>query len=80
MMAQRTVKLRRFLGATALCGGMAVAAAGLGAGVASADPRVRHRYRPVQWLRGRRLRRFRRLLRQSVFPSFPADLYWLGGR
>ena len=36
-MAFRTVKLRRLLGATALCGGMAIAATGIGAGVASAD-------------------------------------------
>jgi hypothetical protein len=32
------MKFRRLLGVTALCGGMAIAATGIGAGVASADP------------------------------------------
>jgi hypothetical protein len=33
-----TIKLRRLLGVTALCGGMALAATGIGAGIANADP------------------------------------------
>ena len=37
-MGLRTVKLRRLLGATALCGGMAIAATGIGAGIADAAP------------------------------------------
>jgi hypothetical protein len=37
-MALHTIKLRRLLGVTALCGSMAIAATGIGAGVANADP------------------------------------------
>jgi hypothetical protein len=37
-MGLRTVKLRRLLGTTALCGGMAIAATGIGAGIADAAP------------------------------------------
>jgi hypothetical protein len=37
-MGLRTVKLRRLLGVTALCGGMAIAATGIGAGIADAAP------------------------------------------
>jgi hypothetical protein len=37
-MGLRTVKLRRLLGATALCGSMAIAATGIGAGIADAAP------------------------------------------
>ena len=37
-MLQQKFGLRRLLGAAALCGGMAVAATGVGAGVASAAP------------------------------------------
>jgi hypothetical protein len=37
-MGSRTVELRRLLGATALCGGMAIAATGIGAGIADAAP------------------------------------------
>lgn len=37
-MGLRTVKLRRLLVATALCGSMAIAATGIGAGIADAAP------------------------------------------
>jgi len=42
-MGLRTVKLRRLLVATALCGSMAIAATGIGAGIADAAPWARHR-------------------------------------
>ena len=37
-MVQNKFGFRRLLGAAALCGGMAIVATGVGAGVASADP------------------------------------------
>ena len=84
-MAFRTVKLRRLLGATALCGAMAIAATGIGAGVASADGGVRRRHRLARWPGGHRHPhgdhpRHRhgdrhRLRQDPVFRSFPADRF-----
>jgi hypothetical protein len=83
-MAFRTVKLRRLLGATALCGGMAIAATGIGAGVASADwGGRRHRlarcpggHRHPRGDHPRHRRGDRHRFRQDpVFRSFPADRF-----